>query len=333
MSIKTILTTVGTKIKVHSPAILLVTGIVAVVGGTVAACVATTKLEPVVDKAKEDLDLIRDREAEGALKEGEAPKLKTQCYLRTAAKVTYLYSIPAAMVIGGLVCVGVSHRIISGRCATAMAGWQATMTAFNKYRRNVVTKYGREVDYDLYNDNVNLSDDQKRELVHEDGVVKAERDVPWHADIDRCFDEGNLNWSKDVYANQAFLACSQNHINDILRSRRKEKVLKNGVVRVIPGHITAREVYEELGWTRGEDYRKQDLYVGKMTDGACDPSQPDFLDLGVFESDDTGALQFVNGEERSVWLHPNFDGVIIDKIGVPLYFKDGKRCDKNGNYI
>lgn len=331
MSVKTILTTVGTKIKVHSPVILLVTGIVAVVGGTVAACVATTKLEPIVDKAKDDLDLINDRNDEGVLKEGEAPKLKTQCYLRTAARVTYLYSIPTALIIGGLTCICVSHHIISGRCATAMAGWQATMTAFNKYRRNVVNKYGREVDYGLYNDDNDLSDDQKRELVYTDGIVKGERDTPWHADIDRCFDEGNPNWNKDSYSNQAFLACSQNHINDILRSRRREKLLKNGVLRVIPGHITAREVYEELGWTRGEDYRKQDLYVGKMTDGVCDPSQPDYFDLGIFESSDTGALQFINGEERSVWLHPNFDGVIIDKIGIPIYFKDGVRCDKQGN--
>lgn len=333
MSIKTLLTTVGTKIKVHSPAILLVTGIAAIIGGTVAACVATTKLEPIVDKAKDDLDLINDRNNEGALNEGEAPKLKTQCYLRTAARVTGLYSIPTALVAGGITLIMVSHHILTKRNAALVATCQATMSAFNRYRRNVVNKYGKEVDYGLYNDDVSLSDDQKRELVHEDDILKAERDVPWHADIDRCFDEGNLNWSKDVYANQAFLACSQNHINDILRSRRKEKLMKNGVLRVIPGHITAREVYEELGWTRGEDYRKQDLYIGKMTDGACDPSQPDFLDLGIFESDDTGALQFVNGEERSVWLHPNFDGVIIDKIGIPIYFKDGKRCDKHGNYI
>jgi hypothetical protein len=204
---------------------------------------------------------------------------------------------------------------------------------FNRYRRNVVAKYGQSVDYDMLNNRYDMTPEQKAEADETNELVMEERDAPWHNKMDRCFDESNVNWSRDVYTNQAFLACQQNHINDILRSRRKEKLLKNGVLKAIPAHITSREVYEELGWTRPEDYRKQDAIVGKMTDGACDPDQPDYLDLGIFESTDKGALQFINGIERSVWLHPNFDGVITDLIGVPMYFKDGKRCDKNGNYI
>lgn len=332
MSIKTILTTVGTKIKVHSPAILLVTGIVAVVGGTVAACVATTKLEPVVDKAKEDLDLIRDREAEGALKEGEAPKLKTQCYLRTAAKVTYLYSIPAAMIIGGLTCISVSHHIMSKRIGGLTIALNSMTAMNNRLKRNIVAKYGQQEYHNLATKRYDISPDQKEEAEKTDALVKAERDCPWISEMDRCFDEGNPNWRKNAYENEAFLACQQNYINDKIRSRRSEKLLKNGVLEVHPGYILAMEVDNILGWNRPEDVRKSSSMIGKMTDGACDPNQPDYFDLGIFEQDEKGSIHLII-EDRNVWLHPNYDGVISDKIGVPLYFKDGVRCDKHGNPI
>jgi hypothetical protein len=129
-----------------------------------------------------------------------------------------------------------------------------------------------------------------------------------------------------------FLACQQNYINDKIRSRRSEKLLKNGVLEVHPGYILAMEVDDILGWNKPEDVRKSSAMIGKMTDGACDPNQPDYFDLGIFEQDEKGGLHFII-EDRSVWLHPNYDGVITDLIGVPLYFKDGKRCDKNGDYI
>ena len=333
MSIKTMIFTAATKIKVHSPTILLVGGIAAIVGGTVAACVSTTKLEAVVDDAKEKLDIIRESADHDIIKKEEAPKLKTQCYLRTAGRVAYLYSIPALLIGAGITAILVSHHVMSKRIGVLTTALNSTTAMFNRYRRNVVAKYGQSVDYDMLNNRYDMTPEQKAEADGIDKLVTEERDAPWHNEMDRCFDEGNRNWSRDAYTNQWFLRCNQNHINDILKSRRKEKLLKNGVLKVIPGHITAREVYEELGWTRPEDYRKQDTIVGKMTDGACDPNQPDYLDLGVFESTDEGALQFINGIERSVWLHPNFDGVITDLIGVPMYFKDGKRCDKDGNYI
>lgn len=333
MSIKTMIFTAATKIKVHSPTILLVGGIAAIVGGTVAACVSTTKLEAVVDDAKEKLDIIRESADHNIIKKEEAPKLKTQCYLRTAGRVAYLYSVPALLIGAGITAILVSHHVMSKRIGVLTTALNSTTAMFNRYRRNVVAKYGQSVDYDMLNNRYDMTPEQKAEADEIDKLVTEERDTPWYNEMDRCFDESNRNWTGDVYTHQAFLACQQNHINDILRSRRKEKLLKNGVLKVIPGHITAREVYEELGWTRPEDYRKQDIIVGKMTDGACDPNQPDYFDLGVFESTDKGALQFVNGIERSVWLHPNFDGVITDLIGVPMYFKDGKRCDKDGNYI
>ena len=328
MSLTSIVRTVATKARIHSPKILLLVGIGTIIGGTVAACVATTKLDEVVDKAKEDLDVIEDKYETGEVTEEEAPKLKTTVYLRAAVSTAKLYLPATLMIAGGITSILVSHRILARRNLALTAACETTAAAFNRYRRNVVNKYGKDVDYELASTN-NPRPENAEDL---DKLVKEEKECPWNSSWDRCFDEGNPNWQRYPDHNQNFLYLTENRLNDIMNSRRKETVLKNGVIKVIPGHITAREVYVELGWEKPEDFRKEDLIIGKMTDGACDPNAPDWLDFGIFTSDDDGAIRFVNGTERSVWLHPNFDGAIDNKIGVPIYFLPGKkiRCDKHG---
>lgn len=48
----------GFAVRKHSPAILITAGVVGVVTSTVMACKATTKINDIMDKAKEDLDTI-----------------------------------------------------------------------------------------------------------------------------------------------------------------------------------------------------------------------------------------------------------------------------------
>ena len=48
------------KMKKHSPEILVVAGVVGVVSSTVMACKATTKLDGILDEAKEKIDKIHE---------------------------------------------------------------------------------------------------------------------------------------------------------------------------------------------------------------------------------------------------------------------------------
>ena len=51
---------VGFKFKKHSPEILVVVGVVGIVSSTVMACKATTKVNDIIDEAKETIDKIHD---------------------------------------------------------------------------------------------------------------------------------------------------------------------------------------------------------------------------------------------------------------------------------
>ena len=55
---------------------------------------------------------------------------------------------------------------------------------------------------------------------------------------------------------------------------------------------------------------KEGAVVGWVKNGDGDG----YVDFGVFDNDVWIATQFVNGQERSIWLDFNVDGVIFDKI-------------------
>lgn len=336
MSIKFKALELVSKVKANSPTILLVGGTLAIVSGTVMACVATTKLDKVVDNAKEQLDIVRESVDHEIVTKEEGAKLKTGIYAKSIGKTAVLYLPATLMITSGITAIMVSHRILRKRNLALAAACEATSAAFNKYRRNVVSKYGVEEDYDLMvNDySTSMTKEQAEAAEETDTLVDAEKDMPWLGSLSRCFDESNPNWSKNPEDNLHFLVCQCRYLNELMLSRRKVEKLDNNILKVYPGHLLAREIYSTLGWDRPEDFRADDAIVGIMTDGAADRHGTGILDFGIFCSNNEGAIQFVHGAERSVWINPNFDGAIYDKIGVPIYFNGkGERCDKHGEPI
>lgn len=60
---------VALKLKKHSPEILVVAGVVGTVASAIMACKATTKISTILEKTKEDVDVIHDCMANESLAE------------------------------------------------------------------------------------------------------------------------------------------------------------------------------------------------------------------------------------------------------------------------
>jgi hypothetical protein len=78
------------------------------------------------------------------------------------------------------------------------------------------------------------------------------------------------------------------------------------------GHVFLNEVYDRLDLPRtsagavvGWIYTKEN--EEKVGDN--------YIDFGIFERSIDDANAFMDGEEKSIWLDFNVDGVIYDKIG------------------
>jgi hypothetical protein len=275
--------------KKHSPTILFAGGVVGVVGATVMACRATLKLEEVLDEVEEkrksvnelmhkdysDVDRINDH------------RIIT---VQAAASVAKLYAPAVAVGVVSIAALTGSHVVLSKRNAAVMAAYSALDKGFNEYRARVRDELGDEKDQEFRHGTKTVeetveSDDGKKTIKKK--VVVP--DVP--SVYARFFDEGSKSWSRQPEYNQLFLNCQQNYANDLLRAR---------------GHVFLNEVYDMLGLER----TKAGAVVGWILNGDGD----NFVDFGIYDGKNERTRAFVNGDERSILLDFNVDGVIYDLI-------------------
>lgn len=301
------------KFKKHSPEILVVAGVVGVVGSTVMACKATTKVNDILDDTKDQLNKIH--EAGERLENGETLMLKdgeeytveqnkkdlTIVYAQTALKFAKLYG--PAVIIGGLSITAIlaGHNITRKRNIALAAAYTAVDKSFKEYRGRVVERFGEALDKEL---KYGIKSKEVDEVVtNEDGtesVVKKTVDVvdatnPMNvSEYARFFDDGCAGWTKDPEYNLMFLRDQQRYANDLLKSK---------------GHLFLNEVYDLLGIPR----TKAGQIVGWIYDEKH-PNGDNFVDFGIYDTNKTANRDFVNGYERTILLDFNVDGNIWDQM-------------------
>jgi hypothetical protein len=278
------------KLSANSPTILVVTGVVGLGATAVLAAKATRRLDPVLeehDKARNEVvgaTYRNDREEQKAL---------TKVYASTGVELTKLYG--PAVVVGTVSAASIliGHRILKGRHVATMLAFSGLQDQFLAYRKRVAHTFGEDREKEIYDgarmeyeEDPNHKGEYKLKSKYSDDKEVGDFLRPW-------FDETNVNWTRDPQSNYLFLKGVQQHMNNLLEVR---------------GHVFLNDVYDSLrldrrpegavsGWLRKEDGGK---------DG--------FIDFGFMTSQDPNTVAFRNGQERSVRLNFNTDGLIWDKI-------------------
>lgn len=295
---------VGFQLKKHSPEILVVTGVVGVVASAVMACKATTKVNSVLDKAKDDIEKIHDCVEKGYITDGEtkvnysvedSKKDLTITYVQTGLKLVKLYA--PSVIFGALSITGIlaSNHILRKRNVALAAAYTVVDKGFKQYRGRVVERFGEELDKEL---KYGIKAKEVEEIVqNEDGtetVVKKTINVvdkpDMYSDYARFFDDGCAGWDPNPEYSLTFLKHQQNYANDLLKSR---------------GHVYLNEVYDMLGIPRTQ--------AGQVVGWVYDPTddtRDNFIDFGIYDECKTKARDFVNGYEPVILLDFNVDGNI-----------------------
>ena len=296
---------IGFKFKKHSPEILVVAGVVGIVASTVMACKATTKVSEIVDESKQTIDAIHDAlENEKQTAEGEiytqedANKDMAIVYTQTGLKFAKLYGPSVILGVASIACIIGSHRILRKRNVALAAAFATVDKSFKEYRGRLIDRFGNELDRELrFNIKAKeieetVVDDEGNETVVTRTVQVADPNA--YSMYSVVFCEGSTGWTKNPELNKVFLVQQQNYANDKLRM--------NGVV-------TLNEVYEMLGvpktaygqiagWVYTEDES-----IGN-----------NYIDFGIFDTNNPKACDFVNGHERSIILDFNCIGNILEYI-------------------
>lgn len=301
-NIKRAVSMAGFKLGIHSPEILVVTGIVGAVAGTVMACKATLKLDAILSETNTDIERINEAAKDETLTEqyGEEDRKKDLfiVYAKTGVKVAKLYAPAATVMCISAIAILTGHNLLRKRHIALAAAYATVDNSFKAYRKGVVAKLGEASDREFAHGvkATEITDTVTDEKTGEPKEVSKTVDaVEPHATASayaRIFDERNPNWEKNPAYSEQFLRCQQQYANDLLRSR---------------GYLFLNDVYESLGFERTKAGQIVGwVYNKKNTVG------DNFVDFGIHEAhtvDD--ADDYENG--LVYILDFNVDGNILDR--------------------
>lgn len=296
----------GLVLKKYSPEILTAAGVIGTVGSTVLACKATLKVEDILDEAKKKSNLINavhDGEIEVDAEYTDKDYSKDLLVNRTQTAVKLIKLYGPAITLGALSITAIlgGQHILRKRNVAVMAAYKLCEESFNNYRSRVKDELGEEKDRQFY---YGMTEETVKDKVKsKDGktktVTKKVEKAPDHlySQYARFFDEANMNWDKSPEQNMYFLKMVQNQMNDKLKAR---------------GHVFLNEVYDALGFDRSEAGQLVGWVWDK--DNTAMEAGDGYIDFGIFDGNDYAKRAFVNGDERSILLDFNIDGMIYDLI-------------------
>lgn len=285
----------GLKFEKYSPEILVGIGIIGFVTTVVLASKATKKLDHITKNHAEEMDnIIEEYEVTSEnIKLSDRKEMERtfarkvgRRYLLTTKELLVLYGPSLAVGAGAIGCFLGSYKVLSNRNAGLAAAYSVLQTTFNEYRKRTIAENGAKGEQ---------ADKEKMTA-----IVKAKKnnkskdnfgdfDSPYAV----FFDEYSVYWKRDSAYNLQFLQSQQNYANDMLRAN---------------GHLFLNEVYKMLGLP----HTSAGAVTGWVYSSREDQQIGDnFVDFGIHLPRNNS---FVNGEEPSILLDFNVDGVIYDLI-------------------
>lgn len=290
----------GLILKKHSPEIFIVAGVVGTVTSAVMACKATTKLNTILDKSKEDIDAIHTAIENKAVNGEEytaedGKKDLTIVYTQTGLKLVKLYTPSVALGALSLTAIIASHRMLTKRNAALAAAYTAVDKGFKQYRGRVVERFGKDIDRELRY-NIKAKEIEER-VVDENGNESITKttvktiDPLGHDEYSRIFDELNPYWTKSSEYNMTFLMNQQRTANKLFEEQ---------------GYLFLNDVYKMLGFLPTQ--------AGQVIGWIYDPKDPNlsnYIDFGIHDLYNKDKCSFVNGHEKSIILDFNVDGDVL----------------------
>ena len=296
--------TVGLKIKKHSPELLMIGGIVGVGVTTVMACKATLKVTDILEGAKETIDVIhqtaeiKDIEAEDGTmmhySKEDATKDLAKVYISTGVDLAKLYGPSIALGTLSITCICASNNILRKRNVALAAAYTAAEKGFRDYRDRVIERFGENVDKEL---KYNLKAEKIEETVTDEETgktkkVKSTVEVAEESEYARYFTKTNPNWNPVMDYNEMFLRAQERYANDLLVSRKA---------------LTLNDVHDLLDLPR----TKAGMVVGWVYDKSADAEGDNFISFNahkVYLRNEMGDL------EPAYALDFNVDGEIYSKM-------------------
>lgn len=298
------------KLKKASPTIMIAAAGIGGIATVILACKATLKAETIVKEHQEKVTAIHDVKDgnteisdDATYTEEDMKKDLTTVYVQTGVKLVKTYAPAVTLGVISLSCMFGSHHIMSKRNASLTAAYIALDKAFNEYKGRVTARFGGRVQQELEQ---NIKAVEVTTVPPEgDGkeIVKEYKDIALDANdpYSMIFDESVSTWEKDPMLNRVTLDQAMKNANRKLRTN---------------GHLFLNDVIDMIdGYGKGSHHTPIGQVVGWIYD-PDDKTKHNSVDFGItnYVDGEDALNNFIDGYERSVVIHFNCDGPIIDKI-------------------
>lgn len=288
------------KVKAASPEILLGLGIVCGVAAVVTACVASRKVDQVLeetnadlDEAEKKLDKAQNANDNVAIREYKHDIVKVWC--GCAWKFAKLYGPTAFLVGASVASILTSHGILKRRYLTTAAAYKALDEAYKAYREYVRDDLGYGEgenaiaarakcanDIHVENDDGAIEKKEGRSLVH--GLTKS----PYEFDFNRY--TAPSTWRAKPELNEVFLKSQEKYCTDLLH---------------VQGHLFLNEALDAVGLERTTLGQRLGWFLG---------AGDDRVDFRFIE----GYVRDFNTDsdlcKKNIRLNFNCDGFIDDML-------------------
>lgn len=285
------------KAQKFAPELLIGTGAIAIIAGTVMACKATKKAENAISECQDDLKRIEDQHESGIMSDNQARHDTRMIKAQMMGKLMGVYAIPAAVITTGFVLIFTSHGIMKKRNGAMLAAYNALEAAFQKYRERVkADEDGLERDHRYMfgddefpreNDEVSVDDIHD---INKKGITLANATGygPYTFEFSKF---SSTHWSPHEMSNLNTIRSAEDWANRQLR---------------LYGHLFLNEILKYMGmeevswgqlvgWIRGDKNSDNEVQI-LATDSRRD------LELDY------------DGWKKPIWLEFNCDGAIWDRI-------------------
>lgn len=276
------------RLKQNAPTLMTVAGVAGMITTVGLAIHASLKAADVLPELKKDIAEVKDlelRDEEDLTDQARARRL-AKVYGEAGGVLLRLYgptlltgSVSVALIVSG-------HGMMKRRETSLVAAYAALDAGYRAYRKRVQDELGVEHEQQLFRGPkmVEVDSEDGKESVF---VIDSQENMP--SPYAKFFDESNANWSKTPEYNLMFLRTQQQYFNDQLQAY---------------GFVFLNDVYRALGLERTQAGQIVGWKLKKtgLNDG--------FIDFGIYDIADPNCRAFVNGNEASILLDFNCDGII-----------------------
>lgn len=265
------------KAKKNAPEICVYSGVGMMASGTVAAVVATSKTQVILNELDEQKATIIQVHTDE-----QAQALEIQKVSRKAGiKIALAYTPSALLTIGGACSILKGFGILKGRYAGTCAALAIAQQQIEEYRSKVADEYGVDKERELLEKS--MSKEESDTVAQQSGISGSI--------YQRMFDEKSYEYREDdANFNYCFVKSVQSHYNEVLQTR---------------GHVFLNEVYDALGL----DATPEGQVLGWIKEGKGDG----YIDFGI-DIPKEATKEFVEGRTGKVLLDFNVDGVVYNLI-------------------